>query len=98
MRVWGDRDPVPTEINDPHPDSTRPGFIRYVREYWSLAVIFHNQFEYKRKLNPKKYEGGSGAKKKEDGGLLSARDSSDMKPIRDLVVRLQDVDLSESLM
>jgi hypothetical protein len=95
VKVWGDRDPVPTENDDPQPDLRRPGFIRYVREYWSLAVIFHNQNEYKRKLNLKQAE-DSGRQKTD--GLLVEPDTSDMGRIHELMVRMQDIDLSEALM
>lgn len=99
VKVWGDRDPVPTEIDNAHPDLTgQPGFIRYVREYWSLAVIFNNQYEYRKALHPKLFEGSHGsAQRREDVRLMPETDSSNMSPIHELVVRFRDVDLSSSL-
>lgn len=71
--------------------------MRYAREYWSLAVIFHNQNDYKMKLNLRRYE-ETMSQNKEEAGLLPVMDSSDMGPIHELVFRLQDVDLNEALM
>ena len=71
--------------------------MRYAREYWSLAVIFHNQNEYKVKLDLRRHE-GTMRQSNEDTGLLPVMDSSDMGPIHELVFRLQDVDLNEALM
>ncbi|CAI4213517.1 unnamed protein product [Parascedosporium putredinis] len=99
VRVWGDRDPVPTEIDSAHPDLTgQPGFIRYVREYWSLAVIFNDQYEYRKPFHPKQFEGSHGAaQRRGDVRLMPETDSSNMSPIHELVVRFRDVDLSSSL-
>lgn len=98
IRVWGDRDLelVERERNRPKlVDSAAPvGFIRYAREYWSLAVIMYNRFDY---THSSKVDSSRTTDSSQGMGFRKTSDSSDMGQLHELVVRFRDVDLSQAL-
>lgn len=89
MRAWGARDLVLVEDQPSHPEASAGGgnigFYRYTREYWCLAVILHNQFEYARSL-------GANSLPASRGGLVNL-DNSDMGQVHELIIRFQDMDI-----
>lgn len=62
-----------------------------MREYWCLAVILHNQFEYARSLGVDTSLGASSFPASQ-GGLVNF-DNSDMGQVHELIIRFQDMDI-----
>lgn len=98
MRAWVARDMVlvedqPSQSSHPEPSEggSKIGFYRYMREYWCLAVIFHNQFEYARSLGVDTSLGASSLPTSQ-GGLVNF-DNSDMGQVHELIIRFQDMDI-----
>ncbi|KAM6522895.1 hypothetical protein FALCPG4_012510 [Fusarium falciforme] len=98
MRAWVARDLVlvedqPSQSSHPEPSEggSKIGFYRYMREYWCLAVIFHNQFEYARSLGVDTSLGASSLPTSQ-GGLVNV-DNSDMGQVHELIIRFQDIDI-----
>lgn len=93
IRIWGGHEAASADLVHQSPAPQAPtGFIKYAREYWSLAVIVYERCEYTYRSRTSEEHGNEG------GGYLKKFDTSDMGQIHELIVQFQNVDLSMALM